>query len=97
MQKQDIDILQCYFTEQPYVIRAYLFGSYARNQETKDSDIDILVDLDAGIGLFQFANIQVQLMEKLQKNVDLVSTKGLSPYIGPYIHNDKILIYERKN
>ncbi len=94
--KYKIIILQNFFINQP-IQKAFLFGSYSRGEATKQSDIDILVELDKEVGLFQFANIQLLLEELLEKQIDLVSANGLSPYIGKHINNDKILIYERKN
>lgn len=83
-----------YFRTQP-VLRAWLFGSFARGEETPDSDIDILVDLDYSkpIGL-EFVQMQLDLMELLRKPIDLVSSRGLSKYIKPYIDKDKVLLYE---
>lgn len=83
-----------YFRTQP-VLRAWLFGSFARGEETPDSDIDILVDLDYSkpVGL-EFVQMQLDLMELLRKPIDLVSSRGLSKYIKPYIDKDKVLLYE---
>jgi len=83
-----------YFRTQP-VLRAWLFGSFARGEETPDSDIDILVDLDYSkpVGL-EFVQMQLDLMELLRKPIDLVSSRGLSEYIKPYIDKDKVLLYE---
>ena len=96
--KPDIKhILQRYFSKKP-VHRAYLFGSAARNEDNRDSDIDILVELDYknGADYFVFFNMQSQLTELLKKKVDLVSANGLSSYIKPVIDREKVLIYERK-
>ena len=83
-----------YFKTQP-VLRAWLFGSFARGEETPDSDIDILVDLDYSkpIGL-EFIQMQLDLMELLRKPIDLVSSRGLSKYIKPFVDKDKVLLYE---
>ena len=88
-------LLQRFFSGKP-VKKAYLFGSYARNEAGKDSDIDILVELDhsSPIGM-KFFVYQAELQELLKTKVDLVSTEGLSKYVKPLIDKDKILIYER--
>lgn len=90
-------LLQDYFAGRP-VKKAYLFGSYARKEATKSSDIDIMVELDhsSPIGMKFFA-FQNELQELLKKKVDLVTSEGLSKYAKPYIDQDKILIYERGN
>lgn len=84
-----------YFQNRP-VLRAYLFGSEARKESNENSDIDILVELDYSkpIGL-EFVKMQLELEKVLNKKVDLLSSKGVSKYIRPYIDHDKILIYER--
>lgn len=88
-------LLQRFFTGRP-IKKAYLFGSYARNEATKDSDLDILVELDhtQPIGMKFFA-YQSELEDILHKKVDLVSDEGLSRHVKPFIDQDKILIYER--
>ncbi len=68
--------------------KAGIFGSYAKGEQKKNSDIDILVEPPKGIG-FGFIGIQFELENKLNKKVDLVSYNGLSPYL-----KDKILSQE---
>jgi uncharacterized protein len=87
--------LKKYFTGKP-VKKAYLFGSYSRNDAIKSSDVDILVELDHSkpIGM-QFFSFKEELENILKKKVDLVSSEGISPYIKPLIDQDKILIYEK--
>ena len=62
-----------------------LFGSYVRNEQKEDSDIDFLVDFQEGATLFDFVELQDNLSEILEKRVSIVSRRGLSKYIGPYI------------
>lgn len=84
-----------YFRHKP-VLRAWLFGSQAMGMAADDSDIDILVELDYSqhIGL-GFITMCMELKELLGKEVDLVTTDGLSPFVAPYIEQQKMLIYER--
>lgn len=90
-----IATIKGYFKARP-VLKAYLFGSYVRGEADKQSDIDILVDLDYSqkIGL-QFIQMKLDLEKLLNAKVDLVSANGLSKYIKPSIDNEKLLIYER--
>ena len=62
-----------------------LFGSYVRNEQKEESDIDLLVDFQEGATLFDFVELQDSLSELLAKKVSIVSRRGLSKYIGPYI------------
>ncbi len=89
-----IKTIQDYFKTQP-VLKAWVFGSYARGEETEDSDVDILVDLDYSqpVGL-EFVQMQLDLQSLLKKSIDLVSSRGVSKYIKPYIDTDKKLLYE---
>ena len=97
MSEENIYIIQKYFIDKP-VFKAFVFGSFARGDADSNSDYDILVDLDYSkkIGL-EFIQMQIDLVDLLKTNVDLVSTRALSKYIRPFVDNDKILIYERKN
>jgi len=90
-----INIIKDFFSKQP-VLKAYLFGSYGRGNENKDSDIDLLVELDYSqpIGL-EFIQMQLDLQKLLSKKVDLVSARGLSKYIQPILDKEKKLIYAR--
>ena len=95
LSSSNINSLQNYFSTQP-VLKAYLFGSYARNEALNTSDIDVLVDLDYSqfVGL-EFVQMRLDLQDLLVQKVDLVSSRGLSKYIQPIIEKEKILIYER--
>ena len=86
-----------YFKDKPAVKKVYIFGSYARNEETPDSDVDILVDLDpqARVGGFQFGGMLEDLKDILFKDVDLLTHNSISKYILPYVEKDKVLIYEK--
>jgi hypothetical protein len=84
-----------YFKTQP-VLKAWLFGSFARGEQKEGSDVDILVVLDHSqpIGL-QFFGMYEDLKELLGRNVDLVTDDSLAGFARQSVDNDKILIYER--
>lgn len=92
---EKIETIKKYFETRP-VLKAYLFGSYARDEADSQSDIDILIDLDytQRIGL-QFIQMKIDLEKILQSKVDLVSSNGLSHYIKPLVEKEKRLIYAR--
>jgi predicted nucleotidyltransferase len=73
------------------VKKAGIFGSYARGEEKKDSDIDILIEPPKGIG-FGFAGIQLELEDKLKKKIDLITYKYISPYLKDRILKEEIRI-----
>ncbi len=81
----------------PALIKKYpiselaLFGSFARGDFNENSDIDILVDFNASIGLgfFRLAN---ELEDELNTKVDLVTRKGIKKHYLPYIEESLIQI-----
>jgi uncharacterized protein len=59
------------------VLSLSLFGSVARNQARKKSDVDFLVEFSKPVGLFQFARLKMYLEEVLGHEVDLVTPDAL--------------------
>ena len=64
-----------------------LFGSYLHNEQSSTSDIDLLIDFEPEKENFDNFMAACDLFEKLFKNekIEVVTTNGLSPYIGPSI------------
>jgi predicted nucleotidyltransferase len=64
-----------------------LFGSYARNDQSEKSDIDILIDFDPEMENYDNYMAVYDIFESLFKNerIEIVTKNGLSPYIGPKI------------
>lgn len=88
-----------YFKTQP-VLKAWLFGSFARGEETPQSDVDILFVPDRSgkpFTLFTHGGMLMDLQELLGREVDLVEEGSLRPYAAETANRDKILIYERKS
>ncbi len=96
--KDDISLIRQYFSEQP-VERAWLFGSYSRGEERKDSDVDILVEYSDSkrISLFAISRMTCALRNLINKRVDLVEADCLLPFARESVEHDKVLIYERAN
>jgi len=69
------------------VTRIGLFGSVIRDQSNSESDIDILIDFNSDLETFENYMNTCNYLEKILKGfkLDIVTEKGLSPYIGPYI------------
>lgn len=85
-----------YFKTQP-VLKAWLFGSYSRDEQRPWSDVDILVQYDRShpIGLLKIAGMKVELEDLLNREVDLVEDGMLRPWAVESVNKDKRLIYER--
>jgi predicted nucleotidyltransferase len=79
------------------VEKAWLFGSFARNEDDSDSDIDMLVRFssDEKITLFRYGGIVYNLEQITGKKVDLVEDGMLKPFALESAEKDKILIYEK--
>lgn len=64
--------------------RCSLFGSFVKEADVDDSDVDILVDFEPEKKTFDNFMVLSFLLEDLfGRNVDLVTTQSLSPHIGP--------------
>jgi predicted nucleotidyltransferase len=89
--------LSNYFASQP-IEKAWIFGSYARTEENRKSDIDILVNFsnDTKITLFKYVHIINDLEALTRRKVDLVEEGQLKTLAKESANQDKILIYERK-
>ncbi|MBQ9355737.1 MAG: nucleotidyltransferase domain-containing protein [Prevotella sp.] len=87
-----------YFKTQP-VVKAWLFGSFVRGEERKDSDVDLLVKLDRSMpfGLLAYSRMRRELEETLGRNVDLVEEGSLRPAAQSTASRDMKVIYERSN
>lgn len=72
------------------VKKAGIFGSYARAEEKKDSDIDILVEFDGS--LLSLVRLERELGERLGNKVDLLTYKGIHPLLKKRILNEEIRI-----
>ena len=83
------------FLKSQPVEKAYIFGSYARGENSPNSDLDILIEVEKGTDLFKFISIKHRLEELFHKTVDLVSVNGLSKRLKPIIDSEKILVYEK--
>ena len=91
-----VNKLKTFFPAYP-VEKAWVFGSYARGEETRKSDIDVMVrfDKDAGISLFDYIRIMHRLEDLLHKKVDLVEEGQLRRWAQESVEKEKVLVYER--
>ncbi len=76
-------------------IKVAIFGSYARGENHKDSDLDILVHLNYSypISLLDIARVTQNLYDVLGMPVDIVTENSLSPYLKPSVEKDLIYIF----
>lgn len=81
-----------FLKEQYHIKKIGIFGSFARNEQEKKSDIDILVEFNSPIGFFDFIRLENFLSEKLHRKVDLVTKKALKPAIKDEILKETIYV-----
>lgn len=69
-----------------------IFGSYARAEQTRNSDIDVLVELNKPIGMFAFLDLEQLLSRHLKRPVDLVTKLALKPATKKGILKDTVYV-----
>ena len=76
------------------VSKAAVFGSVARQEDTQQSDIDILVDFQKKFTLFDLSELKIELEEALGKKVDLVTYQSIHPKLKKQILSQQKILYE---
>ena len=81
------------FFEKEYCVESFLlFGSYAKNQQTPDSDIDLLVNFKQPIDMFDFIDLQESLSKIFRKKIDLGTINGLKEFVKSSILKEAIVL-----
>jgi predicted nucleotidyltransferase len=88
IQESIVSILTRYDAE-----RIAIFGSYARGEALKHSDIDILVRFARPKSLIQIVQIEDEIRKSIHMKVDLVTEKAVSPHLAGTIHRDEVVIF----
>lgn len=74
------------------VVRAGIFGSYARGEEKKNSDIDILIEFKGNKSLFDLVGLEIELKKILKKEIDLLTYKSINHRLKDRILNEEVRI-----
>ena len=72
-----------------------IFGSFAKGEQNKKSDIDILVEFNQPIGFFGFVELEDKLGKILKRKVDLVTKKALKPAMKQQVLKDVIYVSKK--
>jgi len=75
------------------VIKAAIFGSFARGEEKKNSDIDILVKLPTGKSLLDLIKLELDLEDILGRKVDILPYNSVHPVLRKIIFKEQKIIY----
>lgn len=86
-----------YFKKDIHVNRAWMFGSFAREEDSPVSDIDILIEVprESNFSLFDMADIQYRLEKLVNRKIDLAMKGTIKPFAVDSVNNDLKLIYEK--
>ncbi len=79
------------------ILKAAIFGSVARGEAKKKSDIDILVQLPEGKSLLDLVKLQFTLEDKLGQKVDLLTYGSIHPLLKDIILKEQQVIYEKRS
>ena len=90
--KEKIQILKPYIEKRYNIDKLFIFGSYARREQSEKSDIDLLVDFKKTPDLLTFIEIEEFLSEKLKHTVDLVPKRKLKPQLRESILKEAIAV-----
>lgn len=93
---QMISTVQKFFRESA-VTKAWVFGSFARGEETPESDLDLLVDYEKApdFTLLEMIQYSLDIKKQIKRDVDLIENGNLRPFAVESANHDKYLIYER--
>lgn len=70
-----------------------VFGSFARNEQKSDSDLDILIEFEEDVNLLDIIGLEQELSDKLGIKVDLITTRSVNENLKEYIDKDLIQLY----
>lgn len=79
------------------VLKAALFGSYARGDTRKSSDVDLLVELSDDKSLLDLVGLKLELEDTLKTRVDVLTYDALHPLLKDIILSEQKTIYEKRS
>lgn len=93
--EQELETIRAYFRTKP-VLKAWLFGSYARGEADEQSDVDLLINLDHSQSIgWGYGTWGADLAALLQKKVDVVAPSNRPTRFKQTIAPDLQLLYEK--
>jgi uncharacterized protein len=84
-----------YFSDLP-VKKVWIFGSFAREEENVNSDIDMLLEMETDIGMFTLGKYRSELGGILNRKIDVATIKKLRKDFYEKIEKDLLLVYSKK-
>ena len=74
----------------------WIFGSYAKKKQKKDSDVDIIVRTEDVIGGFKIVEVKFALEEALEKQVDIITTSSIKGSLLEDENLEEVLVYSEE-
>jgi hypothetical protein len=74
--------------------KASFFGSFVTGKAKDESDIDILIEPPENMSLLDFIGVKQDIEDRVKRTVDLVSYRGISPYLKDNILSQQLVFYE---
>ena len=75
------------------LLYVWIFGSYAKKKQNKNSDIDIIVRTEDVIGGFKIVEVKFAFEEALQKQVDIITTGSIKGSLLENENLEEVLVY----
>jgi len=79
-------------SERYHVRSIGIFGSYSRERQTDQSDLDLVVEFDQPIGMMAFVHLKNLIANRLEIKVDLVTPEGLHPLIRDVVMHEVVYV-----
>lgn len=77
------------------IIKAGVFGSYARGEANSESDVDLLLEFNGVIGLMKLGHLKIDLEETLGKEIDILQFCAINPLIRDHVLQEVKIIYDK--
>lgn len=90
--KQILSERKSWLCETYQITELGIFGSYARGEQTQDSDVDVLIDYEQAPTLFEVVNLRDFLRDLIGLPVDVVTKNGLKPRIREQVLSEVIYL-----
>lgn len=80
----------------PLIVKAWVFGSFARREEHYKSDVDLAVETDSGFSYFDLAEVKHLIELETKSEIDIGFINSFKPHIFEHLKSDMELIYEKR-
>lgn len=90
--RRELRALKPMLSREYHVAEIGVFGSVVHDEQHADSDVDLLVDFDAPVSLFDLVRLEDELSDTLGVEVDLVTKGSLKPRIGAQVDEDVVYV-----